>query len=94
MRMIEADKIPPLIRLPLMKHPKVEEIMGLMQFIIDEFTVDAVPVVRCKDCKYRDPENYHCDHAAGTMIYFPRKPDDFCSYGERSEHHGATDGQN
>ncbi len=45
--------------------------------------VDAVEVVQCKDCKYRDPENHHCDHVAGTMIYFPRKPDDFCSYGER-----------
>lgn len=45
--------------------------------------VDAVEVVKCRDCKYRDPENHHCDHGTGTMIYFPRKPDDFCSYGER-----------
>jgi hypothetical protein len=46
-------------------------------------TIDAVPVVRCGECKHRDPENHHCDHIAGTMIYFPRKDDDFCSYGER-----------
>jgi hypothetical protein len=45
--------------------------------------VDAVEVVRCKECKHCDPENHHCDHFVGTMIYFPRKPDDFCSYGER-----------
>ena len=45
--------------------------------------VDAVEVVRCKDCKHCDPENHHCDHSVGTMIYFPRKPDDFCSYGEK-----------
>ena len=44
---------------------------------------NVAPVVRCKDCKHRDPENSHCDHATGTAIYFPRKPDDFCSYGER-----------
>ena len=46
-------------------------------------TVDAVPVVRCKDCKHCDPENYHCDHAMSTAAPLRRKPDDFCSYGER-----------
>lgn len=42
-------------------------------------TVDAVPVVRCKDCK----------HLYGTICavcgLLPRKPDDFCSYGERKD---------
>lgn len=41
-------------------------------------TVDAVPVVRCKDCKYR----------AGTpgqpnILCAQMHEDDFCSYGER-----------
>lgn len=43
-------------------------------------TVDAVPVVRCKDCKYYD--------IGGSCIicgFQSRKPDDFCSYGERKE---------
>lgn len=48
-------------------------------------TVDAVEVVRCRECKYCDPENYHCDHPMGTAAPFRRKPDDFCSYGERKE---------
>ena len=48
-------------------------------------TVDAVEVVRCKDCKHCDPENYHCDHYMGTVVPLSRKPDDFCSYGERKE---------
>ena len=47
--------------------------------------VDAVPVVRCKDCKHCDPENHHCDHYMGTVAPLRRKPDDFCSYGERKE---------
>ena len=42
-------------------------------------------VVRCKDCKHCDPENYHCDHYMGTVAPLRRKPDDFCSYGERKE---------
>ena len=47
--------------------------------------LDAVPVVRCRECKHCDPENYHCDHHMGTAAPLRRKPDDFCSYGERKE---------
>ena len=53
-------------------------------------TVDAVEVVRCEDCKHCDPENYHCDHPMSTGAPLSRKPDDFCSYGERKE--GADNG--
>ena len=53
-------------------------------------TVDAVPVIRCRECKHCDPENYHCDHPMGTAAPLKRKPDDFCSYGERKE--GADNG--
>ena len=48
-------------------------------------TVDAVEVVRCRECKHCDPENYHCDHPMSTAAPLSRKPDDFCSYGERKE---------
>lgn len=48
-------------------------------------TIDAVPVVRCKDCKHCDPETKHCDHSMGTQLPLPRNPDDFCSYGERKD---------
>lgn len=53
-------------------------------------TIDAVPVVRCRECNHCDPENYHCDHHMGTAAPLRRKPDDFCSYGERKE--GADNG--
>ena len=53
-------------------------------------TVDAVPVVRCRDCK-----NWHklessligeimCCTAQGCMNV-QKEPDDFCSYGERKD---------
>ena len=48
-------------------------------------TVDAVEVVRCWQCKHCDPENHHCDHHMGTAAPLRRKPDDFCSYGERKD---------
>ena len=53
--------------------------------IMEEPAVDAVEVVRCKDCNHCDPENYHCDHPMGTAAPLRRKPNDFCSYGERKE---------
>ena len=53
-------------------------------------TIDAVPAVRCRECKHCDPENYHCDHPMSTGAPLSRKPDDFCSYGERKE--GADNG--
>ena len=52
-------------------------------------TIDAVPVVRCRECKHCDPQNYHCDHPMGTVAPLRRKPDDFCSYGEKE---GADNG--
>ena len=53
--------------------------------INDAQTIDAVEVVRCRECKHCDPENYHCDHPMGTVAPLRRKPEDFCSYGERKE---------
>lgn len=41
-------------------------------------TVDAVPVVRCKDCKYRDGTPGQPNILCAQM-----HEDDFCSYGER-----------
>ena len=49
---------------------------------------DVAPVVRCRDCKHCDPENYHCDHPMGTAAPLKRKLDDFCSYGERKDGDG------
>jgi hypothetical protein len=46
---------------------------------------DVVPVVRCKDCRHRDPEDHKCD--CGGMerqgCPFPVDDDYFCAYGER-----------
>ena len=48
-------------------------------------TVDAVPVVRCRECKWwqEDDDIGHCDNPDGLDNY--AKPDDFCSYGKRKE---------
>lgn len=46
---------------------------------------DVRTVVRCKDCRHRDPEDRKCD--SGEMerqgCVFPVDDDYFCAYGER-----------
>lgn len=45
-------------------------------------------VVRCKDCKHRDPEDHKCDSGAleRAGCVFPVADNYFCSWGERREH--------
>ena len=63
---------------------------GLIELIEKAPTIDAVPVVRCRECKHCDPENYHCDHPMSTAAPLRRKPDDFCSYGEKEGAYNDT----
>ena len=51
-------------------------------------TIDAVPVVRCKDCKYFEFGDY-CYHD-GVMEHSHARENDFCSYGKRRKNN-ATD---
>lgn len=55
--------------------------------LMDAPRVDAVPVVRCRDCKHRDPEDHKCDCGAleRAGCVFPVADDYFCSCGERRE---------
>lgn len=48
-------------------------------------TIDAVPVVRCKECKYSEWDSKPHDAIVCTRTNdgYWRKSDDFCSYGER-----------
>lgn len=51
-------------------------------------TVDAVEVVRCLDCKHYEMGvclKIYDDGAASRYAWQERKPDDFCSYGERKD---------
>lgn len=45
-------------------------------------TIDAIPIVRCKDCKYHDEEDCRGFICNGYFKYSDVEPYDFCSYGE------------
>lgn len=57
----------------------------LHKLIADAPTVDAVPVVRCRDCKhsYDCHGGLTCSHGVCVDCIVP--PDFYCSYGERKE---------
>ena len=42
-------------------------------------------IVRCKDCKHRDPEDKKCDCGHDILWQLPRRNDWFCADGERRE---------
>lgn len=52
---------------------------GIEKAIDEAPTIDAVQVVRCKDCKYYEGKNTYC---ANDRL---ATPDDYCSIGERRE---------
>lgn len=55
---------------------------GIEKAIDEAPTIDAVEVVRCKDCKHFDGSYSYpiCCRWEETI-----KPDDYCSYGEKKE---------
>ena len=58
--------------------------LGIQQAVDEQPTIDAVPVTRCKDCKYMTQWAYgrYCTVWDGVN----RMGDDgFCNYGERRE---------
>ena len=54
-------------------------------FIDDAPTVDAVEVVRCKDCEFRSSwmMNRNLRYICPESGMFPNCENDFCSYGKR-----------
>lgn len=56
--------------------------------LVDEApTVDAVPVVRCRECKHRGTDDciFHIKGEPADEELLLKLDNDFCSYGERKE---------
>ena len=88
MRLIDADAV--VKRIVLHGEPIGDYNIGLkigfdtIRKLIDNAPdVDAVPVIRCGDCKYYhySHKEQRCDLCNKVLLL----PDDFCSYGERKE---------
>ena len=89
MRLIYADILKAHVKMQtdlLRKFSSISELGELATVMADAFerevdiqpTVDAIPVIRCKDCAYWNAEEQHgCTH---DML-----ADDYCSRAERNE---------
>ena len=95
MRLIDADEVLELIRVEykntqmLIKQGETEldnisegftEVAHIIQYLVP--AVDAVPVIRCPNCKHRrENDGFHFCKRLG--VYCPDDSEFFCSYGER-----------
>lgn len=71
------------IRQKALADPDSGEAVVYLQDIAEAPTVDAVEVVRCKDCKHKDGMP-----GQPNIVCWQMHDDDFCSYGERKEGDG------
>ena len=87
-RLIDADRAIEIVRNQGISHPNAYHLTNYATLILREAqTVDAVEVVRCRDCKHfkRNLENdTYCSSVNGLT---DPEEDDFCSYGERRVNH-------
>lgn len=87
MRLIDADALiadscrdcPEELR----KRCKTEPACADTKFLFEIPTVDAVPVVRCKDCKKLGTGECPMER---DYPWISTDSDDFCSYGERRDY--------
>ena len=99
MRLIDADALMDVIRQHeyrlATKQGSIDYGMftlGIQQAVDEQPTIDAVPVVMCRDCKFRSSwmMNRNLRYICPESGMFPNGENDFCSYGERKE--GADNG--
>ena len=100
-RLIDADRAMEIVRNQGIAHPNAYHLPNYATLILREApTVDAVEVLRCRDCKYWGDEDGKLQRSDGVLFarckvhnylidgrhtgWCPTE-NDFCSYGERKE---------
>ena len=93
-RLIEADALHRKVKMETNPYgkPTIDYDSGVkvLEWIDKAPTLDAVPVVRCKDCKHYKPQkkSAHWENRTNycnRIVTIKVQPYDFCSYGERKE---------
>lgn len=91
-RLIDADTLAELLKREAEHHESdglLERSYGVLDAYMDILsapTIDAVPVIRCKDCKYsehwyRDKRRCFLWHETGIDVF----EDGYCNYAERKD---------
>ena len=86
-RLIDADAAKLTVNDYAMFRCQLGGLADVVEFLNDMPTVDAVEVVRCKDCKwlYDGMDDYCCRSHRGLVGICENS---FCSYGERKDGDG------
>lgn len=93
-RLIDYDKLYHAIMDAALSSTDEDVIFDLM----DSATVDAVPVIRCRECKFWEPYGSKCSRKAGDPLEWDggcmmwrgvHLESDFCSYGKRKVKNNA-----
>ena len=84
MRLIDADKLHYAIDINAYRHTYIDQIHAIID---DAPTIDAVQVVRCKDCKHANECHKSVQYTRNepNTITIGYSPIEWCSKGERSE---------
>ena len=89
MRLIDVDEVLRLFRkwIPQLELPEdagdKRGVESCIMILEDTPIVDAVPVVRCKDCKMK--HEYSTTRCFCGITGIPIDEDDFCSFGGRED---------
>ena len=78
----KEDTLHVLDTLPAVDAEEVFKSLPYVREALEMAKQTVAPVVRCKDCRHRDPEDRRCDHYMSGNTPFARNDNDFCSYGE------------
>ena len=79
-RLIDADRAIEIVRNQRIAHPNAYHLTNYATLILREApTVDAVEVVRCKDCAVPHNKYTGCPKLNGLVT----PPDFYCPFGER-----------
>ena len=90
-RLVDANKLIDFIDVGHLRHPGelCYSEVDVANILLHAPTVDAVPVVRCRECKHYElnamGEKSCFNDIWNQEFAVPTAPDDFCSYGERKE---------
>lgn len=77
MRLIDADTLKKSAYLGYHTPGEIDPMVVDADDIDDAPTIDAVPVVRCGECRKYQTQNCHAGHEQGTA--------DYCSHGIRKD---------
>ena len=90
-RLIDANRALEIVRDQGIAHPSAYHLTNYATLILQEApTVDAVEVVRCRDCKHRGTDDciFHIKGEPADEELLRKLDNDFCSCGERKDSDG------